>query len=52
MKSNLEKFKKINQEYQDSSAKSEIIVLYLIPILEDFEKRLETIEDKLRKWVK
>lgn len=41
---NLEKFKKINQKWHDSSAKSEVIVLYLIPILEDFEKRLIELE--------
>ena len=40
MNKNLEELKKVNKEYTDTSAKLEIALSYIVPILEDFEKKL------------
>ena len=46
MNKNLEELKKVTKEYHDTSAKLEVALCYVIPILEDFEKRIKKLEQK------
>lgn len=44
MNENIEELKKVNKEYIDTSAKLGIALSYIVPVLEDFEKRIKKLE--------
>jgi len=46
MDKNLEGLKKVNKTYTDTSAKLDIALCYIVPILEEFEKQITELEKK------